>query len=160
MSSSDGCRKARQQMKLHTASEVISLARELENRSAQFYENLSQQYGKNQDIFLRFARENEKTIVQVERTYYGVISDAIEGGYAFDMDPDGYTLETELDKGATYKDALNQAILMENSLIKFYSDAAAQSKSLMADIPRTFITVAMKKEKRILELGSLFQQQA
>ena len=89
-------------MKLHTASEVISLAKEFENRSAKFYEDLSQRYRKNQDILLRFAKEDEKNIVYIERTYYGVITDAIEGGYAFDMNADDYALKTELDESARY----------------------------------------------------------
>ena len=71
-------------MKLHTASEVISFVRKLESDSAKFYDTLSQKYVQGSDVFLSFAKENGKNIVQIERSYYGVITDAIEGCFAFD----------------------------------------------------------------------------
>ena len=122
-------------MKLHTASEVISFAKELENESAKFYEDLSQKYAKDKDILLSFAKENKKNVLQIERAYYGVITDAIEGCFAFDIESDEYTFETELVDNASYSDALGKAIKIEEKIKKFYSDAAEQSKSLMADVP-------------------------
>ena len=77
---------------LHTASETISFARRLENESAELYRELSRRYAADGDVFLAFATENGKNVVQFERAYYGVISDAIEGAFAFDIDPDEYTL--------------------------------------------------------------------
>ena len=116
-------------MRLNTCSGVISLAKELENKSAKFYEGLSQKYVNDTDIFLSFAKENKKNITYVERAYYGVISDAIEGCFAFDLDPEEYKLEADLAGKASYADALNKAIEMEQKLIRFYSDAAEQSHS-------------------------------
>lgn len=142
-------------MKLHTASEVISFARRLENESAKFYENLSQRYAKDGDVFLSFARENGKNVVQIEMAYYGVITDAIEGCFAFDIDPDGYTFKTDLAEEASYSDALDRALEMEEKMIRFYSDAAEQSKSLMADVPRAFAMVAKKRNNRGPKLRSL-----
>ena len=89
-------------MILHTCSETISFAKELENKSAKFYEELSQKYAKDKDVFLSFARENGKYVVQIERAYYGVITDAIEGCFAFAVNPDEYTFETELAEKASY----------------------------------------------------------
>jgi rubrerythrin len=142
-------------MKLHTASEVVSFARELENESATFYQNLSRQYAKEEDVFLSFAKDNGKNIVQIERAYYGVISDAIEGAFAFDIETDEYKFETTLAEKASYSDAVDKAIKVEETIVKFYSDAADQSKSLMADIPRTFATIARKGNDRITKLKSL-----
>lgn len=142
-------------MTLHTCSEVISFSRQLENESASFYEHLSQKYAKDEDVFLSFAKENKKYIVQVQRSYYGVISDAIEGCFAFDTNPDLYTFETELAENASYSDALSRAVEIEEKIIKFYSDAAEQSKSLMADVPRSFILVVKKRSNRISKLRSL-----
>ena len=142
-------------MTLHTCSEVISFSRQLENESASFYETLSQKYAKDEDVFLSFAKENKKYIVQVQRSYYGVISDAIEGCFAFDTNPDLYTFETELAENASYSDALSRAVEIEEKIIKFYSDAAEQSKSLMADVPRSFILVVKKRSNRISKLRSL-----
>jgi len=143
-------------MKLHTASEVISFAKKLENDSAKFYQNLSQSYAKDEDVFLFFIKENEKNVVQTERVYYGVITDAIEGCFAFNIDPDEYMFNTALAANASYSDALEKAVEMEQKIIKFYSDAAEQSKSLMADVPRAFAMIVKKRNKREPKLRSLF----
>ena len=105
-------------MRLHTCSEVISFARQMENEAASFYRDLAEQYGKDEDIFLSFTKENNKYILQIERTYYGVISDAIEGCFAFDTDPDKYTFETKLAENATFLGVLSQAIGIEEKMIK------------------------------------------
>ena len=142
-------------MKLHTASEVISLAKSLENESVKFYQDLSQKYAKDKDVFLSFAKENGKNVVQIERAYYGVITDAIEGCFAFNINPDDYAFKTELAEGASYSDALDRAVEMEEKIVKFYSDAAEQSESLMADVPRAFMMVARKRGNRVAKLRSL-----
>ena len=142
-------------MELHTASEVISFAKKLENESAKFYQDLSLKYAKDEDVFLSLVKENGKNVVQIERAYYGVITDAIEGCFAFDINPDEYALNTELAEKASYSDALDKAVEIEERIIKFYSDAAEQSKSLMADVPRSFTMVARKRSNRIPKLKSL-----
>lgn len=142
-------------MKLHTTSETISFVKELEEKSARFYEALSLRYSKNEDLFLSFANENKKYVTQIQRAYYSVITDAIEGCFAFDLDSDEYTFETELSERGSYSDALAKAVEMEEKLLKLYSVAADQSMSLMADVPRNFRIVAKKRDKRIPKLKSL-----
>ena len=142
-------------MKLQTASSVISFAKSLETESAKFYQDLSQRYAKDVDVLLSFAKENGKNVVQIERAYYGVITDAIEGCFAFDIDPDAYAIETTLAEAASYADALGKAIKLEEKIGKFYTDAAEQSKSLMADVPRAFMMVANKRGNRVAKLRSL-----
>jgi len=139
---------------LHTASSVISFAKSLEAESAKFYQALSQRYAEAKDALLPFAKENEKNVVQIERAYYGVISDAIEGCFAFNINPDDYAFKTELAEGASYSDALDKAIELEDKIVKFYTDAAEQSKSLMADVPRAFEMVAKKRNNRRAKLKS------
>jgi len=141
-------------MKLNTASEVISFTKKLEEQSATFYKELSQRYVKDEDIFLSFVKENKKNIIQVERAYYGVISDALEGCFSFNIDPAKYSLKTELGEEASYSEALERAMDIEEIIIKFYSDAAEQSKSYMADVPRAFKMVAKKRGNRQLTLKS------
>jgi len=145
-------------MEINTASATISFARKLEEDSAKFYEDLSQRYPKSKDTFLSFVKENRKNVVQIERAYYGVISDALEGCFAFNLNPDEYTLNTERAKAASFSEALDQAVEIEERIIKFYSDAAEQSKSLMADVPRAFTLVAMKRESRELKIKSLLSE--
>jgi rubrerythrin len=139
-------------MRLNTASQVISLARKLEEDGTHFYETLAQRYEANREMLLSFAKENKKSILQVEMAYYGGITDAIEGCFAFDMDPDEYTTEAQLAEGTTYANALSLAIEMEERTFRFYSVAAEQSKSLLADVPRVFSISAKKRGERLQRL--------
>jgi len=146
-------------MALNTASATISFAKKLEEDSAKFYKDLSQKYTKDGDVFLSFVKENGKNVVQIERAYYGVITDAIEGCFAFNINPDEYTFKTELAEDASYPDALDKAVQMEEKMIKFYSDAAEQSESYMADVPRTFRIIAKKRNDRGPKLRSLLDNE-
>ena len=116
---------------------------------------MSQIYAKDKDVFLSFAKENGKNVVQIERAYYGVITDAIEGCFAFGIDSREYEIETSLEDKASYADALAKAIEIEEKMKRFYEDAAEQSKSLMADVPRTFVRIATKRGERIAKLKVL-----
>jgi rubrerythrin len=142
-------------MRLNTASQVISLARKLEEEGAGFYEILAQRYGANRDTWLSFAKENKKGITQIEMAYYGVITDALEGCFTFDIDPDEYSTKVQLVEGATYANALMLAIEMEEKILKFYSVAAEQSKSLLADVPKVFAASAKKRGERLQRLKAV-----
>ena len=144
-------------MKLQTAAEAISFAKQLENESANFYQDLSQKCDQDKDIFLSFAKENGKNITEIERAYYGVITDAIEGCFAFSVEADDYRLETALADRDSYSIAINKAIEVEEMLVKFYSEAAEQSKGLMADVPRVFRIIAKRRNNRISKLRSLVE---
>ena len=145
-------------MKLQTTSAVISFAKSLEVESAKFYQDLSQRYVEAKDILLSFAKENGENIVRIERAYYGVISDAIEGCFAFDVESEAYAVETALAENVSHSDALGMAIKLEGKIVKFYTDAAEQSESLMADVPRAFKMIAKKRKERELKLRSLLEK--
>jgi rubrerythrin len=143
-------------MKLNTASAVISFAKELEENSIKYYENLIQKYPQDKETFLAFIKENKKNVVLVQRVYYEVITDAIEGCFAFEgLNTDNYSFSIELPKDASYSDVLEKARKIEEKIQKYYSDSSKVSKSLMADIPRVFEGVAKKRDKRKIELKSL-----
>jgi len=142
-------------MKLQTASSCISFAKGLEEQSAKFYQGLSQRYAEGEDIFLSFAMKNKKNGVQIERVYYEVITDAIEGCFAFEIDSGEYEIDTSLEDKASYADALAKAIDIEEKMKGFYEDAAEQSKALMADVPRVFVRIATKRGERIAKLEAL-----
>jgi hypothetical protein len=142
-------------MKLRTTSETVSFVKGLEEQSAKYYEDLAQRYPNNEDFLLSYAKENKKYFSQIQRAYYSVITDAIEGGYAFDLEADDHTLDTELSEEASYSDALDKAVEIEEKIIRFYTVAAEQSMSLMADVPRNFKIVARKRRDRISKLKSL-----
>ena len=142
-------------MKLQTASSCISFAKGLEEQSAKFYQGLSQRYAEGEDIFLSFAMKNKKNGVQIERVYYEVITDAIEGCFAFEIDSGEYEIDTSLEDKASYADALAKAIEIEEKMKRFYEDAAEQAESLMADVPRVFVRIATKRGERIAKLEAL-----
>lgn len=145
-------------MQLKTSASVISYAKQLEADSAAFYEKMAGQYPEAKEIFLTFSKENSNYATMIQRAYYGVITDAIEGCFAFSVETDRYTFEREPAKEQGYADALNQAIDMEHKLISFYTDAAEQSKALMADVPRTFFIVAKKRKSREDKLRTLLKE--
>ena len=143
-------------MALTTASAVISLARQLETDSAAFYEALARRFPQGGETFQAFARENtKKNVVQVERAYYSVISDAIEGCFAFKMNEEDWVLDTSLSGDATFADGVAQAAAQERKIRDFYTTAAEQSQGLMADVPRAFLAVAKKHAARLEKIESL-----
>jgi hypothetical protein len=142
-------------MTINTCSGAISLSRELENQAATFYQELSKKFEKNKDLFIGFANENLKFVKQIERAYYGVITDAIEGCFAFNLNEEEYQIKTALPANTTSSDAVGEAIRIEENLLKFYQTAAEQSKHLMADVPRSFTLVSKKRSERIPKLKAL-----
>jgi hypothetical protein len=145
-------------MQLNTSASVISFSKQLEADSAAFYQKMAEKYAKGAELFLAFSRENSKYTVMIQRAYYGVITDAIEGCFAFSVETDKYTFEREPAKELGYTDALDQAIDMEQKLVSFYTDAAEQSEAFMADVPRTFLIVAKKRKDRKDKLGTLLKE--
>src|SRR4030066_1327462 len=97
-------------MGISTCSGAISLSRELENGSAKFYEELSRKFEKDKDLFLAFAKENAKYVTQIKLAYYGVITDAIEGCFAFDLNPEDYQVKAAPTQGASYSHALQETL--------------------------------------------------
>src|SRR4030042_6053075 len=106
-------------MGISTCSEAISLSKELENNSAKFYQELSNKYEQEKELFLAFAKENEKYVKQIERAYYGVITDALEGCFAFDLNPEDYQFKNALPKDISYPDAVAEALNMEEIMLRF-----------------------------------------
>jgi rubrerythrin len=87
-----------------------------------------------------------------------VITDAIEGCFAFDLNPEDHQVKATPSKDASYTDALKEALAMEEKILKFYGIAAEQSKHLMADVPRNFTLVAKKRNERLTKLKGLLEQ--
>jgi rubrerythrin len=145
-------------MPLNTSASVISFAKQLEADSAGFYEKMAERYPQAAELFLTFSKENNKYTTMIQRAYYGVITDAIEGCFAFSVETDKYTFDREPGKEIDYTDALKQAIDIEEKLISFYTDAAEQSEAFMADVPRTFLIVAKKRKGREDKLRTLIEE--
>lgn len=142
-------------MKLCTASETISFIREFENQAADFYQSLAGQIPSQKDSFEKIANENRKFAKQIQMAYQSVITDAIEGCYAFDIERDDWVFDTEAPGGGDLGAAAAKAKALEEKIIAFYTLAAEQSGSLLADVPRTFKLVVKKRNKRLDGLNSL-----
>ena len=145
-------------MIIHTMSEGITLARKLENDSAAFYEALAKKFTANAETYLALAKENKKNVAQIDRAYYGVITDALEGGYALNLEADKYTIKSSLASGAKTAEVVKQAVAMEGTIIDYYTVAAEQSRALMADVPQTFLLIAKKRKTRKEKLAELLEK--
>ena len=140
---------------LHTASETISFIDNLEEQSAQYYEGLAAKDSTISEQCLIFAQENRKYAAIIKRVYYSVISDALEGGYAFDIDTEKYSIDVLHKDDSKHDDMIKKAVGIEETIVRFYNDAAEQSMELMADLPRQFKIIAKKRQKRINLLRGL-----
>ena len=147
-------------MKLFTASSVIRFATQLEDDSARLYELLRERYPEHRDLFSSFITENAKHKVAIERAYYGVISDALEGCFSFqNLDTEEFVVYGGLPEHDTLAHAVEFIMSAEKRIVDFYVRAAESSKSLMADVPRVFHRIARKKADRITQLMSLTMDQ-
>lgn len=142
-------------MIINTTAEGISLAKKLETESGSFYEALAKMFPQGAEMFLAFTKENKKNITNIETTYYSVITDAIEGCFAFNINSDDFVLNTKINDKDSYSEAIKKAVQIEEQIIKYYSLAAEQGRSLMADVPRVFLLVAKKRSDRKSKLESL-----
>jgi hypothetical protein len=141
-------------MRLNTASQAISFLRELETKSGLFYESLAQKHSGEESLFLGFVKENKKNILNIERTYFGVITDALEGCFAFDIDPSLYEIGGDISEG-DYAAGVAAALEMETKILRFYVDAAEQSRCLMADVPRVMDRIAKARGERLKKLQAM-----
>lgn len=143
-------------MRLQTASETLSYMEQLQTQASAFYKTIIEKYGEDEDAFKLFIKENKRFTGDIMFSYRSVISDALEGCYAFDMESDEFVLDTELGDNQSYTDALEKAVAMEEKLIALYEAGAKQSADLLADVPRAMLRVVKKLRKnRIPKLMSL-----
>jgi len=143
-------------MRLNTSSAVIAFAGRLEEEAAAFYEELAGLCPDHAGWLKDWARENRKNKMRIERAYYGVITDAIEGSFTFDLAADAYTPDGP--PPADCRAAPAWALAMEERVIAFYREAARQSRALLADIPGVMTALAGKREARLAKLASLLKE--
>jgi hypothetical protein len=141
---------------MKTASEAISFSKELEEKAAGFYEALALKFPEKADDLQAFAKENTKMFEQIHRSYVGVITDAIEGCYAVNIESDDYDFDVAVPEDADFSDMIAKAQRIEDKIIAYYELAAEQSQSVMADVPRTFrLVVKKRRNKRLPKLDAL-----
>jgi hypothetical protein len=142
-------------MEINTAAALISFAKKLEEDSAGFYADLARSQPLGSELFLSFVKGNTKNILDIERAYYEVISDAIEGCFAFNLDPKKYSIDALLDRNGTYSQVILRSIALEDHLIHFYYAAAEQSQLILGNVPQVFKMVAKDRTRRVTKLQSI-----
>jgi hypothetical protein len=104
-------------MKLNTSSPAISFAKKLEDDAIKLYEDCIQLYPEREEIFLSFIRENEKNKTSIDRAYYGVISDALEGCFSFEgIDTEDFVVKTDPSSLSNHADVLNRIVVLEETI--------------------------------------------
>jgi len=138
-------------MKLCTTSETISFIRQVEEACASFYESLKSEVPE----FSNFPKENKGFVTLLQRTYQSVITDAIEGCYAFNLETDEYQIDLSKPQTMAKSELIKKALEIEKKVRQLYQVSASQSKDLMADVPRVLNLIAKKRETRISSLEKL-----
>jgi hypothetical protein len=135
---------------------VMNFISRIESTSSALYLNCAARYPQLKGEFLSLATENQKFERTVQQKYFGVITDAIEASFSFELlDTDDYNLEAALPENATLVEILRRALEIEHTIIAFYLKAAEVSTGLMADIPRAFRKIAETRKERCLALEAL-----
>jgi len=142
-------------MTLRTASEGISFARELENRLGELYRAIVEQWPETRDALQPFIAQTAKSVSEVQRAYYEVITDAIEGGFCFELEPEDYPVPAAESLPSDRAGALARAIEAEETVCRFYEAAAEQSRGLLADVPRVFERLVKRRRARRSDLEKL-----
>ncbi|MAF32371.1 MAG: hypothetical protein QF466_03590 [Desulfobacterales bacterium] len=142
-------------MNLNTMSAVMTFVSKIENDSASFYDKTVKKYPEFEETFQAWIRENAKFEKQVKQTYFGVITDTLESNFSFGgLDSGNYDLDLVLPENAGLSEGKKKAFEIEETIKRFYLEAARLSDGLMADIPRLFRKIAKKREDRILSVSS------
>ena len=109
-------------MELSTASAAIRFAKQLEDESRQVYERVAERYPDWEGTLAPFIRDNKRNVGSIDRTYIGVVSDALDTQFAFEgIDTDDYEIVTDL------PDSLDQIVAVlaanEETILAFYRAA-------------------------------------
>jgi len=143
-------------MKLNTMASVMSYISRIEDKTASYYEAHATEDPKLQELLLSWAKENRKFEKTVKRTYYGVITDAIESNFSFEgLETDEFPIEPVLSDPSEPLDMRAKALAVESAMQRFYARAAQISEGLLADIPRLFKKIATKRAERCESIQSL-----
>jgi hypothetical protein len=140
---------------LRTASQVLGYAKQLEDDAVRLYQSMSESYPSSGEAFLSLAKQNKKNMLLIDRAYWGINNDAFETGFCFEIDIDDGAPRLEHSGCAGYSQCIEDAIGQERKAGAFYSIAAEQSKSLLADLTRILLQIAGTKADREKTLISL-----
>lgn len=144
-------------VELNTAASVISHISKIEQESARYYKKWSERCEELKEPFLSFVKENKKNEKNIRRVYYGVVSDALETGFAFKGLKSIVSIPSLRDN-ATLPEIIEASLELEKIIGEFYMKSAMVSKALLADLPRAMERVAKLRTTRVAKLHSLLRE--
>jgi len=134
-------------MELGTFGAIVRFAIELEGQAAAFYETTAR--GEFAEPFRQLGQGSRRRLQRLERArregVAEMILESIRG-----LDGDHYRLDPVL--ATDEADLRRQAIALEETMARFYRDAAA--KMPIPEIGRLFRQLAAENEKRQAEIGN------
>ena len=141
-------------MELKTAASIITYITQVERESSAFYVKWADRHEELREAFLSFSKENSNNEKSIKRTYFGVVSDALETNFCFK----GIVTDIEmpsLRKDASPEEILKASMALEEEIKGFYEKAAESSGRLFADVPRAMQKVARSRGSRMEKLNSM-----
>jgi len=136
----------------------MSFVERLEDSSSQLYREMAERHPENNEAFLRFAKECEKTKTLIIRTYQETITDALEACFSFKgLNLSDYQAESVLPEKNNLAADLKMAIKLEEKAVAFYTDVTERSGQLLATIPRAFRKASEARNKRLIVLKEIIQ---
>lgn len=143
-------------MELSTFGALLAFAIELEESAARFYRDAAdgQDCEPVRETLLALARQNEnrrKLLVATRQEHVTeMVLEPITG-----LNRSDYEIESQPPGGMTRTQVLAHAAEIERGAQRFYSDAAARGRDLLAGVARIFRRLAREKQNRARELGGL-----
>ncbi|NOZ83708.1 MAG: hypothetical protein GXP60_02690 [Epsilonproteobacteria bacterium] len=141
-------------MELNTAAAVIDYISEIEKDSAEFYENCAERYNRLRDTFRSLAKEHVKIGKRVRMDYYSVVTDALGAGFGF-QEFEAKVGIPALNDDASFSDAVEKAVKLENDIQQFYLKVIFALKPLMPDISRSVERVTKSMPLRVDRLNRI-----
>ena len=142
-------------MELRTASEGVSFATRLEREMANQYRRIAVRWPERAVTVEPLRQTAERNAVAIERTYYGTITDAFEGGFCFDLRTEDFETVDDLSAERGWTVAIADARRREEAALRFYEQAASQAAGLLADVSRVFRRVAARRLEAIEVLKTI-----
>ena len=143
-------------MELSTFGALLAFAIGLEERVARFYLEAADNHecAAIRETLLTFARQNDSRRKLLVVTRQEHVTEMVLEPIT-DLHRGDYEVESNAPRGMSCTQVLSQAIEMENRAQRFYSDAAAKAKDLLAGVVRSFRRLAREKQRRSQELDGL-----
>ena len=146
-------------MEFKTPSDILDYAIGKEKEAKQFYLEISEEetLSGNRQVFLDFAREEDKHVVMLEELKAGTIAEGIDN-YEFkwikDIKRGDLRLDIEYEKGMHYRDILMLAIKREEKALKLYNDLQVRVED--PDHAMIFKMLCQEEAKHKLALETMY----